>query len=314
MILARYRPLLAVPGVRGQELVERAQRGLEAPLAQELDRFLELLELPGHPRHLLTSSQHKAFRQILTAVVQRHASTLSLAALVDQQDALVAGLTSRLRDVTEDMGVSIDQVEVLSARPADETVRAQLGAAALEQLREDAERVRREVASRIAADESRSALALASERARLLDAEREVHAQEIAAERETSLARIASRHELALREQRLDEERAREASRARSALSQEEADAENARLVARAHAERDAELSRAEASERKSAAVREHERYLALAEKLSGAVRVTDARWIGGHGGPAASLGAMFTELREVLDASAQSVELQPRA
>ena len=271
---------------------------------------------PGlrHPRHLLTSPQHKAFQQILTAVVQRHASTLTLAAIVDQQDAFVDGLTHRLRAVTEEMGVAIDQVEVLGAHPVDETVRAQMGAAAAEQLREEAERVRREAAARIAADESRSALTLASERARLLDAEREVRAQEIAAERETALARLASKHDLSAREQSLKAELAQSAARARQEIAREEADAENARLVARAVAERDAELTRAEAAERKSAALREHERFAMLAEKVGAAVRVTDARWVGGGSGPAASVGAMLAEVRDVLDASARARALPPSA
>lgn len=260
-----------------------------------------------HPRHLLTSPQHKAFQQILTAVVQRHASTLPLELIVQRQDALVAGLVVRLREFTEELGAQVDQVEILSARPSDETVREQLGAPERERIREESERVRREVASRIAADESRSALALASERARLLDAERDVRAQEIAAERETELARIASRHELAQREAALAASRAREASQERRALELAEAESAHALLRSRAEAERDAELLRAEALERKSAAVLAHERHLDLAAKIAGSLKVTDARWVSvGSASPAASVGAMFAEVREVLEATSR--------
>lgn len=257
-----------------------------------------------HPRHLLTSPQHRAFQQILTAVVQRHASTLPLELIVQRQDALVSGLAVRLRDFTEELGARVDQVEILSARPAEGAVQDELGALERARIREEAERVRRESAARIAADESRSALTLASERARLLDAERDVRAQEIAAERETELARIASRHELAQRDAELAAERAR----ARWSLEHEEAERASALLRMRAEAERDAELARAESLERKSAEVREHERYLSLAQTIAGTVRITDARWIGGAGaGPASSVGAMIEELRGVLEASSRA-------
>ena len=103
-----------------------------------------------HPKHLLTSPQHKAFQQILSAVVQRHASTMTLDALIAHQDALVGGLTERLRDTTREMGVRIDQVEVLTARPADAAVLAQLSAAETERLRETSQALRREADAKAA--------------------------------------------------------------------------------------------------------------------------------------------------------------------
>ncbi|MDB4929751.1 MAG: domain/band 7 family protein, partial [Myxococcaceae bacterium] len=110
---------------------------------------------PGlrHPKHLLTSPQHKAFQQMLSAVVQRHASTLPLAALIGAQDALVDGLAARIREVTAEMGVRVDQVEILAARPADPAVQAELAAEETERIREQAARVRRGVAERIATAE-----------------------------------------------------------------------------------------------------------------------------------------------------------------
>ena len=51
-----------------------------------------------------------------------------------------------------------------------------------------------------------------------------------------------------------------------------------------------------------------------VAEKVGAAVRVTDARWVGGGSGPAVSVGAMLAEVRDVLDASARAKALPPSA
>lgn len=245
---------------------------------------------PGlkHPKHLLTSPQHKAFQQILTAVVQRHASTLPLAALVGRQDALVAGLTERLRETTAEMGVSVDQVEILAARPADVAVQAQLSVAESTRLHEEAERVRREADARIKA--------AAMER-----------------ERAVGLARAAAEHEVKTREGELararalaEEAVALEVSRARLAREKEALDAALAARRAEAEASRDAESARASVLEQMSPAVREHERQVLVAQKVAECLHVTDARWVSvGGASPAASVGAMIAGVREVLGAAA---------
>ncbi|MFO0644653.1 MAG: SPFH domain-containing protein [Polyangiales bacterium] len=262
-----------------------------------------------HPKHLLTSPQHKAFQQILSAVAQRHASTMSLAKLLGRQDDLVDGLTERLREATSEMGVNIDQVEVLATRPVDPVVQAQLSAPETERLREESERVRREVAARIASAELESTTRAEAERA-----EQERIAREAAIERERTLglAQAASQHSLRAKELELEREHslAREAleldvARARAAREREESDARLALQRAQAEADRDAEMARAEALERMSPAVREHERAVLVAEKVAETLKVTDARWVSvGAQSPATSVGAMIAGVREMLDAS----------
>lgn len=262
-----------------------------------------------HPKHLLTSPQHKAFQQILSAVAQRHASTMSLATLLGRQDDLVRGLIERLREATSEMGVNIDQVEVLATRPVDPVVQAQLSAPETERLREESERVRREVAARIASAELESKTRAEAERA-----EQERVAREAAIERERTLglAQAASQHSLRARELELEREHslAREAleldvARARVAREREESDARLALQRAQAEADRDAEMARAEALERMSPAVREHERAVLVAEKVAETLKVTDARWVSvGAQSPATSVGAMIAGVREMLGAS----------
>ncbi len=262
-----------------------------------------------HPKHLLTSPQHKAFQQILSAVAQRHASTMSLATLLGRQDDLVRGLIERLREATSEMGVNIDQVEVLATRPVDPVVQAQLSAPETERLREESERVRREVAARIASAELESTTRAEAERA-----EQERVAREAAIERERTLglAQAASQHSLRARELELEREHslAREAleldvARARVAREREESDARLALQRAQAEADRDAEMARAEALERMSPAVREHERAVLVAEKVAETLKITDARWVSvGAQSPATSVGAMIAGVREMLGAS----------
>jgi flotillin len=245
---------------------------------------------PGlkHPKHLLTSPQHKAFQQILTAVVQRHASALPLAALVGRQDALVAGLTERLRETTAEMGVSVDQVEILAARPADATVQAELSVSERTRLHEEAERVRREAEARI------EAAAMERERANGLARAAAVHAVK------TQEEELARARELAA------EARALEVARARIAREKECLDAALAARRAEAEATRDAESARASVLEQMSPAVREHERQVLVAQKVAESLRITDARWVSvGAASPAASVGAMIAGVREVLGAAA---------
>jgi flotillin len=245
---------------------------------------------PGlkHPRHLLTSAQHKAFQQILTAVVQRHAAGLSLDALVGRQDDLVARLTDRLRETTEALGVRVDQVEVLAARPVDPRVQEELATAERTRLREEAEGIRREAAGRI------DAAAVAAERALGLARADASHAVQ-SHEADLSQARAL-----------LAEEAALSRARARAAREREALDAALAARRAEAEAARDAELARASVLEQMSPAVRAHERQVLVAEKVAASLRVTDARWVSvGAETPAAGVGAMIAGVRAVLDAAA---------
>lgn len=244
---------------------------------------------PGlrHPQHLLTSPKHKAFQGMISAVVQRYVSSLPLAAIINAQDALVAGIAARIREVTAEMGLRVDQVEVRSVQAADPAVRAQLAVEELVRLGEHAGAVRREADDRSATAESEARTRRAREKA---EAERALEEEGIAASRALGLARVASEHEVA---------------RARMAMEREETEARLERLRLEAEASRDAELARVEALERTSPAVREHERALAIAEKVAASLRVTDARWVTvGAQSPAASVGAMMAGVREVLEAA----------
>jgi flotillin len=73
----------------------------------------------GDGRHLLSTPQHRAFQQLLASQVQRLAATAPLDQLL-RQDGLLTLLRRQLATLEQDMGIRVDQVELLRARPADE--------------------------------------------------------------------------------------------------------------------------------------------------------------------------------------------------
>ncbi len=227
-------------------------------------------------RHLLTTAQYKAFQALLAAEVQGHATTLGLREILSDQQAFGAGLAGRLGLFARGMGIEMDRVEILHARPGDPSILGDLSARHEQEVREEATRVRVESAERLKQQEIASAARLAQEEAkgRL--------------ERETA----AEAGALALLQARLEREETELAARLdrtrREAILRSE-------TVALANA----------AEEQKSQAVRDHELAKLVSEKIAEALKalpLRDARWVSfGGESPIASLAGMIAGARELL-------------
>ncbi len=215
---------------------------------------------PGHDRrHLLTRAQHHAFQRMLEATVQRLVAAWNLDDLLGRQDVLVAELRARLVELTSPLGLALEKAELTRVVPAEETIARQLAAPREQEVREAAERARREVDQRLERRALEAAATLAEHQA---DAEREqIDQKATVAERQQELA-----HAAALR--RCDDERALAHRQAAMAMESTAAALERERLAL--EAELDARRRRvdvrrrsiealAEAEGRKSQAVRDHE-------------------------------------------------------
>lgn len=240
-------------------------------------------------KHLLTTPQHRAFRQLLCAAAQRRAARQPLEALLHEQGALVAALGEELRGLEAELGIRIEQLEMIRVRPSDPEWLERLAAEGDATSRERARAARLE-------SEERTRLRELASAARIAEQE--------SAERERTMAR---EHAHALRAQALKAERAREARLAEAALAQELAEAERAlaeqalvaeldQLRRRAEAERDAAMARAEAEQARSPELRAHERALRATEAVGQALgRLEGARWVSvGEGSPVASVAGLI--------------------
>ncbi|HEY8210158.1 MAG TPA: SPFH domain-containing protein [Myxococcaceae bacterium] len=103
------------------------------------------LDQPPHDlrshRHLLSTPQHHAFQQLLSAAVQRLVATRSMNALLEQQGALVEELTEHLSALEAELGIRLERVEMLQVRPSDQDLlREMSGAARAESRRQELER------------------------------------------------------------------------------------------------------------------------------------------------------------------------------
>jgi hypothetical protein len=240
------------------------------------------------PKHLLTTAQYKAFQALLDAEVQAHAATLELRELLSDPEALTGGLSQRLDLFAAGVGIEMERVLVLSARPSDPAVLAELAAEHQEALRETATRLRLETAERLRQLEIGSATKIARE--------------QLASDREKRLATEAAELELA---------------RARLAREEAELAARLDRTRREAEAQGQAARSIGLAEEQKSQAVRDHELARLVAEKIADAVRALplhDARWVTiGSDSPVASLAGLVSGAREWL-APADRRAAGPRA
>lgn len=246
-------------------------------------------------KHLLTTPQHRAFRTLLSAEVQRHAATLTLNDLLLRQDALVEGLGRRLAPLSSDLGIRIDQVEVVQARAEDASLMNDLASEKLEAVREEAARVRQDAAERLSQHTLARDTRLAAERAeagrvnklRALEVAQEVARQKHG--QEVELAKLRDEAEA----QRALVRRQREAQELEARLSAMRLEAEAAR---------DAAMIRAEADEAKSDGVREHELRRQTIEQVGAALAkspIKDARWISvGQESPLTSLAGLFSALQ----------------
>lgn len=259
------------------------------------------------PKHLLSTPQHRAFQQLVGAAVQRLATTRSLEDLLLRQDALVADLRKQFVRLETEMGIRVDQVEVLQVRPADEDLMRQMAAEVEERVREEAANVRLEALERGKHRTIESEARVAHEQA-------EARKQELEREKAVRLAQLDHEREVKAREQELQREQAlaEEAKAldvARAIVEREEMQlsARLDRIRREAEASRDAISAVAEAEEKKSQGVRDHELGRLVAEKVGDALKALplhEARWVTvGPDSPAGSLAGLIAAARELTSA-----------
>ena len=101
---------------------------------------------PAHlrsPRHLLAAPQYKAFQALFAACIQRLTPRRTLQSLLDDPDELLLALDTCARECASDLGIRIEQVQVLGVRPTDPELVEELGAEQEAHLREQATLARR---------------------------------------------------------------------------------------------------------------------------------------------------------------------------
>jgi hypothetical protein len=256
------------------------------------------------PKHLLSTPQHHAFQQLLGAAVQRLGATRSLEELLLQQDGLVNDLRRQLTALEQQMGIRIDQIEVLQIRPEDENLLRQMSAEVEAHVHEEAANVRLATSERAKRREIESAARIAEEQAG-------ARARELEREKEVRLAQIAQEREVELREEHVARERAlateaRALEVAQAVLQREELElaARLDRIRREAEANRDAISAVNSAEEKKSQGVREHELARLVTEKVGDAFKalpIHDARWITvGPESPVGSVAALIAAAREL--------------
>jgi flotillin len=256
------------------------------------------------PKHLLSTPQHRAFQQLLGAAVQRLAGTRSLEELLLRQDDLVAELRGRLAELEREMGIRVDQVELLRVRPTDEDLTREMAAKVEERVREEA------ASARLEAQERGRRRAIESED-RVACEQAESRRQELERERVFRLAQLEHEREVQARQQAILHERALAEEAGALEIAKEVQAREELQLMARldrvrreAEASRDAISAVTDAEERKSQNVRDHELARLVAEKVGDALKglpLQEARWITvGPDSPAGSLAALISAVGEV--------------
>jgi hypothetical protein len=261
-------------------------------------------------KHLLSTPQHRAFRQLLSATVQRQAATLPVDDLLVRQGALVTALRAQLAALESELGIRVHQLEILQIRPSDEELLRQMSA-------EVAERVREEARSVALATAEREKLRALESEARIAQEQAEARRRDLEREKELRLAQLAHERDVELRAREVERERAlaleaQAAEIARVVLEREElelaARLERVRREAAASADAIAAVGRAE--EAKSHALREYELRKLVAEKVAEALArlpLREARWISvGPESPAGTLASLIASGRELLADSAR--------
>lgn len=256
-----------------------------------------------HPRHLLTTPQHRALRQLLIASLRRQASRLGAAEVMASQDALVTSFRSDLEEPERELGIVISRVDVLRVRPSDDQALAAMGQVAAERLREEAAGAVRAANERMKLEEIACA-------ARISEAETYVARARMEEDKDRRLLALAHDAEVRQRDAILAHEAELDRDRAQRELSERnrqerlrEAQAEEMRRLVRARGEAEASVVLASAAADKSEAVREDERARLLIETVGGALRampIRDVRWVqSSDGSPAHGLTDMLTSLLE---------------
>jgi hypothetical protein len=260
---------------------------------------------PGHDRrHLLTRPQYHAFQRMLAATVQRQIATWCLDDLLGRQDDLVTELRGRVNGLTQPLGLSLEEVELTRVLPAEHSLVRELAAPREQEVREVAERARREMEERLERRSLEAAAALAEQRAATEREQLEQRARVEARQRE--LAQLAALRAC---------EDEREVARRRAELAHEEVDARvrRDRLALDAELEgkrrrvevrREAIESLAAAEGNKSQAVRDYElarlATVKMAESLA-LLPLERAEWVTfGDESPATALAGLLAAARRV--------------
>jgi len=256
------------------------------------------------PRHLLSTPQHHAFQKLLGAAVQRLSASRTADDLLLRQDELVTGLRRELATLEEEMGIRIDRIEIIHARPADEELLRKMSAGVEERVREEAAKVQLEA-------RERERLRAIDSEARVAEQQAEAARQESSREQQLRLERIEREREARAREQEIAREQALFAEAtttevARAALGREalQLTASLDRTRREAEAKRDAIAAVTAAEEQKSQPVRDHELSTLVTEKVGDALKALplhDARWVTvGADSPASALAGVFSAVREL--------------
>ena len=257
------------------------------------------------PKHLLATPQHRAFQQLLGAAVQRLSSTMSLDQLLLQQDALVAALGEHLGGLRQQMGIRVEQIQILQVRPSDTDLLRQLSAEVEERVREEATNIHLEAeerAQRRAIDsETRLAQEKAAARRQEMDRDKALRLAQIEHEREVQLRN----EEVALEQALAAEARTLEIARAVLSRDEVEFEARLDRIRREADANRDAMTALTTAEEQKTQGVRDHEIARLVAEKVGDALKTLplhEARWITvGKDSPASSFAGLIGAAHELV-------------
>jgi flotillin len=262
------------------------------------------------PKHLLSTPQHRAFQQLLAAAVQRLAATWSLEELLLQQEGVVAALRRELSALEQELGIRIDQLQILQVRPDDEALLQKLSAKLEAQVREEAASIE------LAASERAQRRQIETE-ARIAAEQAEARGRELARDQGLCLAQLANererkRHELEIAcEQALaQEQQAMQVAQAAQQRAELELAGRLDRMRREAEAQRDAILALTSAEEKKSQQLLDHELARLVAEKVGDALKqlpIRDARWISvGPDSPAASLAGLIASARELTAATSR--------
>ncbi len=285
-------------------------------------------------RHLLGAQQYRAFQTLFAACIQRLTARRRLRSLLEKQDELLQAITACIEQDADELGIRLEQVQVLAVFPTDSTKLEQLSAPEEAQLREQATRVTAETDERLeqlailsqtklANDKAQSELdreAFAIDRQVELQKRKLVAAQEQAeleqaeleAKQTVDLAQLEAaqtikqaRQEAQRAVQRQQDETEREHNAARLNRERDDLELELEQVRRKAEARHDAIVSITEAEESKSQAVREQQ----LAETIAGrvteafaALPVKEMQWTTwSTDAPLAGLSHAIAELRQAL-------------
>ncbi|MCP4447864.1 MAG: hypothetical protein GY811_21385 [Myxococcales bacterium] len=294
--------------------------------------IVDTRELPDradrYRKHLLQRPQHKAFQLLVAALVERQVARIPLRSLLSSPDEFVARFREQLIEDVKQMGVVIDDVQLLQIRPTDPDFLRQLSAEIEERTREEAAKRRLgadeeieqrqvELASKLEQEKieaeranevkrARTALKIQEEKAALLEAQFDARRRELDHEHSLRLMEGAQNHAVKLAQEAnalvLQGEVTRREDQVHTANLE--------RIRCQAQTEHDTIALLAEVEEAKSDSLRAHELSCLSVERMAeafGNLPMEQAQWLTvGNQSPVETLASLFTSWR-ALDANALS-------